>query len=152
MREWRPQFPGTWELAAYEATILRDTGRIREAVAVVQEYARDHWWHLPSQLGTAAMLREAGDYESALVTARRAQRLDIRGSAAFDETARNEMALGRLAEALESQAEAVARAPRNGEYLDFFAVILHSLGREQEAQATRQRAGTLIARARHAML
>ena len=27
------------------------TGRAREAVAVAEDYARRHWWHLASQLG-----------------------------------------------------------------------------------------------------
>jgi tetratricopeptide (TPR) repeat protein len=152
IRDWRPQFPETWELVAYEATILRDTGSILAAVAVAEQYARNHWWHLPSQLGTAALQREAGHYESALALARRAQRLDIRGAAAFAETARNELALGRLMEALESQAEAIARAPRNAGYLDLFAGILHALGREQEALATRRRAATLAAEDARALL
>ena len=146
VREWRPQFPETWELCAYEATILRDMGNKREAVAVALEYAHSHWWHLPSQLGTAVLQRDAGDYEAALATARRAQRLDIRGAAAFDEAARNEAALGRLAAALESEAVAVARAPRNSAYLDFFSAILHGLGREQEALAVRRKAAIIAAR------
>lgn len=145
IREWRPHFPATWELCAYEATILREMGQPRGATAVAAEYARAHWWHLPSQLGTAALQREAGDHEAALATARHAQRLDIRGAAAFDETARNEAALGRLAAALESEAEAIARAPRNAGYLDFFSAILHGLGREKEALAVRRKAAIVAA-------
>lgn len=146
LREWRSQFPETWELCAYEATVLRDMGNPREAIAVTLEYARSHWWHLASQLGTAALQRDAGDYEAALATARRAQRLDVHGAAAFDESARNEAALGMLAAALDSEASAISRAPRNSAYLDFFSAILHGLGREREALAVRRKAAAIAAR------
>lgn len=152
IREWRAQFPETWELCAFEATILRDLGANRDAIAVALEYARSHWWHLPSQLGTATLQRDAGDYEAALAMARRAQRLDVHGAAAFDEAARSELALGRLAAALESEAIAIARAPRNSEYLDLFSAILHGLGRDHEALAVRRKAALIAAESGRTLL
>jgi tetratricopeptide (TPR) repeat protein len=112
---------------------------------VVAGYARGHWWHLPSQLGLSSLQREAGELEAALVTAKRAQRLDIRGSAAFYETAKCEGSLGRWPEALESLGVAVARAPKNRAYLDFFAAILHQLGRNEEALTVRRKSEALAA-------
>jgi len=145
LREWRPRHPDTWELPAYEASILRETQGPRAALSVVDEYARAHWWHFSSQIGLASLQRECGDFSAALATARRAQRLDIRGAAAFDEAARIEMALGRPADALESVAEAVARDPRNPDYLDLFSAVLRQLGRQSEALAVRRKAETLAA-------
>jgi tetratricopeptide (TPR) repeat protein len=127
-------------LVAYEANVLQDTNRVRDALAVVQEYARTHWWHLPAQLGLASLQRQSGDYAGALLTAQRAQRLDVHGAAAFDEAARNQLALDRPEEALESIAVAVARAPDKPAYLESLSVILHALGREREALAVRQKA------------
>lgn len=145
VREWRPQFPQTWELAAYEAVILCDTGKNREALAVVEDFARGHWWHLQAQLAKASLQRQAGDYEAALATARRAMRLDVHGAAAFDEAARNELALDRPLAAIESVAEAIARAPGDPAHLELFSVILHALGREREALAVRRRAAAITA-------
>jgi tetratricopeptide (TPR) repeat protein len=127
--------------------VLRETEGPRAALAVVEAYARDHWWHLPSQLGMASLQRESGDSALALTTARNAQRLDIRGAAAFDEAAKCEITLGKTSDALESQAVAVARAPRNPAYLDFFSAILRQLGRDSEAAAVHRKAAALVAAA-----
>ena len=145
VREWKPANPDTWELAGFEANVLHDTEGPRAALDVVAGYARGHWWHLPSQLGLSSLQREAGELEAALVTAKKAQRLDIRGSAAFYETAKCEGSLGRWPEALESLGVAVARAPKNRAYLDFFAAILHQLGRNEEALTVRRKSEALAA-------
>ena len=145
VREWQPANPHTWELAGFEANMLRETQGPLAALAVVEKYALAHWWHLASQLGMASLQREAGDFSLALTTARNAQRLDIRGGAAFDEAAKCEVSLGRLPDALESQAVAVARAPKNAAYLGFFSAILHQLGRNDEAAAAHRKAEALAA-------
>ena len=147
VREWKPGNPHTWELVGFEANVLRETEGPRAALAVVEKYALAHWWHLPSQLGMASLQREAGDSALALSTARNAQRLDIRGAAAFAEAAKCEASLGRLSDALESQAVAVARAPKNAEDLRFFSAILHQLGRDGEALAMQRKAEALAAAA-----
>ena len=145
VREWKPMNPDTWELVGFEANVLHDTDGLLAALEVVGKYAHAHWWHLPSQLGLASLQREAGDYARALETARNAQRLDIRGSAAYFETAKCEVALGRLGDALESQAVAVARAPDSRAYLDFFSAILNQLGRAGEAMAVHRKSEALYA-------
>jgi tetratricopeptide (TPR) repeat protein len=145
VREWKPLNPDTWELVGFEANVLHDTGGLRAALDAVAGYARAHWWHLPSQLGLASLQREAGDLDGALVTAKKAQCLDIRGSAAHYETAKCEASLGRWADALESIGIAVGRAPKNRAYLDFFAAILHQLGRNEEALSVRRKSESLAA-------
>jgi tetratricopeptide (TPR) repeat protein len=147
VREWMPANPETWELVGFEANVLRETEGPPAALAVVEKYAVSHWWHLPSQLGMASLQRETGNYALALATARNAQRLDIRGAAAFDEAAKCELGLGRLPDALESQAVAVSRAPTNPAYLNFFSAILFKLGREGEAMSAHRRATALAAAA-----
>ncbi len=145
VREWKPANPHTWELRGFEANVLRETEGPRAALTVVEEYARAHWWHLPSQIGMASLQREMGDFALALTTARNAQRLDIHGAGAFDEAAKCEVSLGKFSDALESQAVAVARAPGNAAYLDFFSAILRELGRNAEAEAVRRKAAALAA-------
>jgi len=152
LHEWRPLHPETWELPALEANILRETQGAPAALAVVDEFARSHWWHLPSQIGLASLRRECGDFTGALACARHAQRLDIHGAAAYDETARIELALGRIADALESQGKAVSRDPANPEYMGFFAAILQQLGRQSEAVAVRRKADSLAAAAGRKLL
>ena len=147
VREWKPANPDTWELVGFEANVLHDTAGARAALEAVAGYARAHWWHLPSQLGLASLQREAGDLDAALVTAKNAQRLDIRGSAAHYETAKCESSLGRWADALESLGVAVKRDPKNRVYLDFFAAILHRLGRDEEAVSVRRKSESLAAAA-----
>ncbi len=143
VREWKPANPHTWELVGFEANVLRETLGAAAALAPVEKYALAHWWHLPAQLGLAALQREAGDSGLALTTARNAQRLDIRGAAAFAEAAKCEASLGRFSEALESQATAVARAPQNADGLRFFSALLHQLGRDGEAAAVQRKAEAL---------
>jgi len=152
VREWKLANPDTWELAGFEANVLRESEGPRAALAVVEKYARAHWWHLPSQLGMASLQRETGDFAPALTTARNAQRLDIRGAAAFEEAAKCEISLGRLSDALESQAVAVGRAPKNAACLEFFSAILHRLGRDGEAMAAHRRAEALAAMAGQRLL
>ena len=152
VREWMPSNPHTWELVGFEANVLHETQGPAVALVVVEKYALAHWWHLPSQLGMASLQREVGDSALALTSARNAQRLDIRGAAAFDEAAKCEAGLGRLPEALESEAIAVARSPMNPSYLNFFAALLHQLGRDAEAQAARKRAEALAAAAGERLL
>lgn len=152
VREWRPMNRDTWELAGFEANVLHETEGPLAALTVVAEYASAHWWHLPSQLGLASLQREAGDDEGALQTARKAQGLDIRGAAAYFETAKCEVSLGRLSDALESQAVAVSRAPDNRGYLDFFSAILNQLGRTGEAMAVHRKSETVGAGGRKRLL
>ena len=147
VREWMPMNPDTWELVGFEANVRHEKEGHLAALEVVERYARKHWWHLPSQLGLASLQREAGDYAGALETARKAQRLDIRGGAAYFEAAKCEASLGRLSDALESQAVAVARARDNQSYLDFLSAILHQLGRDGEAMAAHRRSAALYAAA-----
>ncbi len=147
VREWMPANPHTWELVGFEANVLGETEGPRASLAVVEKFALAHWWHLPSQLGMASLQREIGNPALALATARKAQRLDIRGAAAFDEAAKCEASLGKLREALESQATAVKRAPKNAAYLEFFSVLLRGFGREAEAQAAKRKAEMLAAEA-----
>ena len=143
IREWKPGNPHTWELAGFEANVLRETDGPQAALAVVEKYALAHWWHLSSQLGMASLQREVGDFSLALRTAKNAERLDIRGAAAFAEAAKCEIGLGRLQDALESQAVAVARAPKSAADLKFFSAILHQLGRDGEAAAAHRKAEAL---------
>lgn len=145
VREWKPRNPDTWELVGFEANVLHETQGARATLEVVAGYAHGHWWHLASQLGLAALQREAGDLDAALATARMAQRLDIRGSAAYYETAKCEGSLGRWPDALDSLSVAVSRAPKNRAYLDFLAAILHQLGRDSEAMAARHKSEALAA-------
>ncbi len=152
IREWKPANPHTWELVGFEANVLRETEGPRAALAVVEKYAIAHWWHLPSQLGMASLQREVGDFSLALQTARNAERLDIRGAAAFAEAAKCEVSLGRLKDALESQAVAVSRAPKSAADLKFFSAILHQLGRDGEAAAAHRKAEALTAAAGQALL
>lgn len=152
VREWKPMNPDTWELVGFEANVLHDTEGPLAALAVVHKYAGEHWWHLPSQLGLASLQREAGDGAMALATARKAQRLDIRGTSAYYEAAKCEGSLGRWSDALESLGTAVSRAPKDRIYLDFFSAILHQLGRDGEALAVRRRSESLAAAAQKGSL
>lgn len=147
VREWKPLNPDTWELVGFEANVLHETEGPRPALDIVAAFALRHWWHLPSQLGLTSLQREVGDLDAALVTARKAQRLDIRGTAAYYETAKCEASLGRWADALESLGIAIAREPKNRAYLDFFAAILHQLGRNAEATAVSRKSEALAAAA-----
>lgn len=141
IREWRPRFPETWELAAFESTILRDTQSA--AIAPVAEYARAHWWHLPAQLRLASLQRDANDFAAAAATLAAAQKLDVHGAAVFGELALLELARENLPAAIEAQATAVARAPRDPAQLQQFAVILDFAKRPADAAAVRKRAEKL---------
>lgn len=138
IRKWRPRFPETWELAAFESTILRETHG--NAIAPVAEYARAHWWHLPAQLRLASLQRDANDFAAAAATLAAAQKLDVHGAAVFGELALLELARQNLPAAIEAQATAVARAPRDPSQLQQFADILEFAKRPADAAAVRKRA------------
>lgn len=141
IREWRARFPETWELAAFESTILRDTHG--DALAPVADYARAHWWHLPSQLRLASLQRDVNDFTAAAATLTAAQKLDVHGAAAFAELALLELARENLPAAIEAQATAVARAPHDPVQLAQFADILDFAKRPADATAVRKRAEQL---------
>ena len=137
IREWRPRFPETWELAAFESTILRETHG--NAIEPVAEYARAHWWHLPAQLRLASLQRDTNDFATAAATLASAQKLDVHGAAVFGELALLELARQNLPAAIEAQAIAVARAPRDPAQLQQFADILEFAKRPADAAAVRKR-------------
>ncbi len=138
IREWRSRFPETWELAAFESTILRDTNG--DAIAPVAGYTRTHWWHLPAQLRLASLQRDANDFAAAAATLAAAQKLDVHGAAVFVELALLELARENLPAAIEAQATAVGRAPRDPAQLQQFADILDFAKRPADAAAVRRRA------------
>lgn len=143
IRDWRSRFPETWELVAQESRILNDTEGPATALVPVAGFARTHWWHLPSQLRLAALHRDCGDYSAAAATLAAAQRLDVHGAAAFAELAKLELARENLPAAIEAQATAVTRAPRDPAQLEQFADILDFAKKPEAAASARKKAAQL---------
>ncbi|CAN5593570.1 hypothetical protein BH20VER3_BH20VER3_05450 [soil metagenome] len=131
----RADYPGTWELVSLEAELLRLTKGPAAALPLVENFARDHWWHYGAALALGRLYAEKGDVERAAETLRGASRLDVHEVDALNLIARIRLNQHRLAEAYRAQKMAVSRRPDGPIQHIFLSDILEKMGQPAAAKA-----------------
>jgi Flp pilus assembly protein TadD len=141
-------YPGNWELVRLRAEMIRDIEGPAQALPIVENFVRQHWWHAGASIALGGLLLEIGDWPQAAVVFRQASRLDV-----YDTEALNLVALicvrqNQLKEASETQRVAIARQPNEPRQYLILADILGKMGRVEEAKIALAQVTRLQAAAR----
>lgn len=131
----RTDYPQTWEIIVFESEILRETQGPDAALRLVENFARDNWWHCSASMALGRLYSEKGDVEHANTAFRHASRLDVHDVTALDLIAMMCVRQNRLEDACVAQRSAVARQPDEPRQYVMLSDILEKMGRTEEARA-----------------
>lgn len=131
----RADFPGTWPLIKLESEILQATLRNDEALALVQEFARENWWHSPAAIALGRIHLDAGRFAEAGAALHHASRLDVHDAESLNLLALMDVRQNRLQDAYQTQRRAISRQPDQPRQYLLLADILEKMGRGDEARA-----------------
>jgi tetratricopeptide (TPR) repeat protein len=141
----RKDYPDVWETVSLESELVRETQGPEAALRLVENFARDNWWHYGATLALGrlyAQKNEAGLAEAAL---RRASWLDVHETEALRQLVFMRLCQNRFEEAVLTQRRAIARQPDEPRQYILLSNILEKMGRTQEARATLAKASHLRA-------
>ena len=131
----RADYPGTWRLISFESEILRATGEGERALALVEAFRRDNWWHCAAAIEAGRIHSELRQFDRAEADLRRASRLDIHDAESLNLIAAINLEQDRLDTACDAQRHAVRRQPDQPRQYFLLADILKRMGRDDEARA-----------------
>jgi tetratricopeptide (TPR) repeat protein len=132
----RLDYPHVWELISFESELLRQTKGPQAALNLVQEFARDHWWHHDASLALGRLLAEENEVDASLAALGHASWLDLHDIEALNLIAQIRVRQNQLEEACRTQRRAVARQPDQPRQYLMLSDILAKMGRADEARAT----------------
>jgi tetratricopeptide (TPR) repeat protein len=132
----RKDYPEVWELVRFEAEILRENKKPDAALQLVENFARDNWWHHGAALALGQLYAQMNDANRAEAALRHASWLDIHDSESLRLIALMRLRENRLAEAVTAQRRAIARQPDEPRQYLLLSNILEKMGRNDEARAT----------------
>jgi tetratricopeptide (TPR) repeat protein len=131
----RQDYPNIWDLIAFEAEILRKKDHLDRAFELVNNFARDNWWHYGAALALGRLYAQKGDDPRAEELFRHASRLDVHEAEALHDLALMRVHENRLDDAVRMQRQAVARQPDEPHQYILLSEILEKMGRSEEARA-----------------
>jgi protein O-mannosyl-transferase len=131
----RTEYPGTWRLIDLESEVLCAEGKSEKALALVEQFRENHWWHCAAAIEAGRIYLEQNRRAEAEAALRRASWLDIHDVDSLNLIAAMNIVQNRFDAALESQRRAVRRQPDQPRQYLLLADILEKLGRHEEAQA-----------------
>ncbi|PYI94704.1 MAG: hypothetical protein DME97_00315 [Verrucomicrobia bacterium] len=131
----RTEYPETWRLINLESEILRADGKSENALALVEQFRENHWWHCAAAIEAGRIYLEQHRFAEAEVALRRASWLDIHDAESLNLIAAMKVRQNRLDAACETQRRAVARQPDQPRQYLLLSDILEKMGRHDEAQA-----------------
>jgi Flp pilus assembly protein TadD len=130
----RIEYPGTWRLINLESEVLCAEGKTEKALALVESFRENHWWHCAAAIEAGRIYLEQQRFAEAEIALRRASWLDIHDADSLNLIAAMNIGQNRLEAACESQRRAVRRQPDQPRQYLLLADILEKLGRHEEAQ------------------
>jgi Flp pilus assembly protein TadD len=139
----RADYPGTWGLICFEAQLLRENKGPAAALPLIQDFAREHWWHASASISLGLLFLEMGDVANAEAAFRNASWLDVHDAQALNLMALLSVRQNRLEEACKTQRRAVARQPDQPRQYLLLSDILTKMGRTEEARETLAEASRL---------
>jgi protein O-mannosyl-transferase len=131
----RAAHPGIWELISYESELQRETSGPQAALPLVEEFAREHWWHYGAAVALGRLYAETGDVARADVALSHASWLDVHDAEALHLIALIKLRQNHLEEAFRAQRRAVSRQPDQPSQYILLSNILEKMGRSDEAHA-----------------
>jgi Flp pilus assembly protein TadD len=131
----RTEYPETWRLIDLESEILRAEGKSEKALALVEQFRENHWWHFAAAIETGRIYLEQHRFAEAEAVLRRASWLDVHDADSLNLIAAMNIGQNQLEAAWETQRRAVRRQPDQPRQYLLLADVLEKLGRHEEAQA-----------------
>jgi len=131
----RTEYPGTWRLINLESEVLRAEGKSEKALALVEQFRENHWWHCAAAIEAGRIYLEQHRLADAEAALRRASWLDIHDADSLNLIAAMNIGQNQLEAALESQRRAVRRQPDQPRQYLLLADVLEKMDRHDEAQA-----------------
>ena len=128
-------YPGIWELVSFEAEALREARGPSAATGIVEEFARQNWWHAGAALALGRLYSELGDVAQAEAAFRHASWLDIHDAESLSLIALMDMRQNHLQDAYTTQRRAISRQPDQPRQYLLLSDILQKMGRGDEARA-----------------
>ena len=130
----RTDFPDAWPLIKLESEVLQAEKRNAEAISILQEFCRTHWWHLSATVALGNGYLEEGRFSEAAATLQLASKLDVHDAESLNLIALMHLRQNRLEDAYEIQRRAVSRQPEQPRQYLLLADILGKMGRNDEAR------------------
>jgi tetratricopeptide (TPR) repeat protein len=149
IRDAEHLFPGTWDLIKHEAKLFARAGNRDAAVACVERFVAEHWWHRDARLTLADLEMQRDAPDSAIEALRVAAALDVHAARPYAFIARAEIARERFEAARDAQCAAIRRDPKQPVQYLILAAILQKLGRDEEAREAQSKAHLLAEAAGH---
>jgi tetratricopeptide (TPR) repeat protein len=131
----RAAHPGIWELISYESELRRETEGAQAALPLVENFARDHWWHYGAAVAVGRLYAETGDIARADAALSHASWLDVHDAEALHLFALIKLRQNHLEEAFRAQRRAISRQPDQPSQYILLSNILEKMGRTDEARA-----------------
>src|ERR1043166_2865192 len=150
LEKTRRGYPQVWDLVAFQSEVLRQTGQLDPALQLVDNFAREHWWHYNAALALGRLYAQKGDVGPSETALRHASRLDVHETDALNLIATMRLRENQLAEAFNAQRRAVARQPDEPRQYILLSNILEKMGRAEEARAALAQVSHLRALAQNA--
>jgi len=141
----RNDYPQVWEIISFESEVLRETEGPQAALHLVQDFARENWWHHSAALALGRLYAQGDDAFHAEQALRHASWLDVHDTEALRLIVLMQMRQNRLGEAMRTQRRAVARQPDQPRQYMLLSDVLEKMGRSEEARATLAKASRLRA-------
>jgi tetratricopeptide (TPR) repeat protein len=131
----RRDYPGTWQLVSFQAELLRRTQGAAVAFPLVEQFAKDNWWHCEASIALGRLSCEMGDVTGAEDAWHRASWLDVHDVEALNLLAQMDVRLGLFDNAIKVQRHALSREPGQPRQYLILSDILEKMGRPEEARA-----------------
>jgi Flp pilus assembly protein TadD len=131
----RVAHPGVWQLISYESQLYRETGRTQDAFHLVEDFAREHWWHYGAAVALGRLYAEANNVPKAEAALIHASWLDVHDAEALHLMAMIKFRENDLDSAFRTQRRAIRRQPDQPSQYILLSNILERMGRSDEARA-----------------
>ena len=141
----RTAHPGVWELISYEAELRREVQGTAAALPLIEDFAREHWWHYGAAVALGRLHAETGDIAGADAALAHASWLDVHDAEALHLIALIKLRQNNLEEAFRAQRRAINRQPDQPSQYLLLSNILERMGRSDEARAALEQASHLRA-------
>jgi Flp pilus assembly protein TadD len=138
-------YPSNWELVRLQAEILREQKGSPDALPVVQNFVRGHWWHAGASITLGGLFLEVEDLTRAADAFQKASRLDVYDAQALNLLAMISVRKNEFEDAWRIQRRAIARQPDEPRQYLILSDILEKMGRPDEAKAALAQAKLLQA-------
>jgi Flp pilus assembly protein TadD len=135
LEDARSAYPHVWEIISFESELVRETQGPDAALRLVENFARDNWWHYGAALALGRLYAQKNDADRAEMAFRHASRLDVHDPEALRGIVMMRIHQNRLDDALRTQQRAIKRQPDEPRQYILLSEILDKMGRGAEARA-----------------